>query len=197
MQERGWRVLLLSHPTFDFRIAVASFFIVQSSAASISGIPRLVAVLAAKDDEFFHTNSIRRRGPCGPENSKSGARCRAVGKIGGAEESAEPSRLAKDERRRLHWARERDTAQRPFGGMLLDLAGCVPLLARESALTRASLVESFGRGNQNLIVRHLKFSCPHRAGQSRKTRNEYLVFFTYDEPHWRTQFAQVVPGIWN
>ena len=117
----------------------------------------------------------------------SRARRRVGGRIGGAEESAEPSRLAKDERRRLHWARERDTAQRPFGGMLLDLAGCVPLLARESALTRASLVESFGRGNQNLIVRHLKFSCPHRAGQSRKTRNAYLVFFTYDEPHWRTQ----------
>ena len=114
-----------SHPTFDFRIAVASFLIVQSSAASISGIPRLVAVLAAKDDEFFHTNSIRRRGPCGPENSKSGARCRAVGKIGGAEESAEPSRLAKDERRRLHWARERDAAQRPFGGMLLDAFLCL------------------------------------------------------------------------
>ena len=127
----------------------------------------------------------------------STARGRVGGRIGGAEESAEPSRLAKDERRRLHWARERDTAQRPFGGMLLDLAGCVPLLARESALTRASLGEFFGRGNQNVIVRRLKFSCPHRAGQSRKTRNEYLVFFTYDEPHRRTQFANIVSGIWN
>ena len=110
----------------------------------------------------------------------STARGRVGGRIGGAEESAEPSRLAKDERRRLHWARERDTAQRPFGGMLLDLAGCVPLLARESALTRASLV-----------VRHLKFSCPHRAGQSRKTRYEYLVFFTYRITKLRSFGTQV------
>ena len=94
LQERGWRVLLLSHPTFDFRIAVTSFFIVQSSAASISGIPRLVAVLAAKDDDFFHTNSTRRRGPCGPENSRSGARCRAVGKSCARRASAKPRKAS-------------------------------------------------------------------------------------------------------
>ena len=100
LQERGWRVLLLSHPTFDFRIAVASFFIVQSSAASISVIPRLLVVLAAKDDDFFHTNSTRRRGPCGPENSRFGARCRAVGKSCARRASAKPrkaSQRAQDE----------------------------------------------------------------------------------------------------
>ena len=127
----------------------------------------------------------------------SRARGRFGGRIGGAEESAEPSRLAKDERRRLHWARERVAAQRPFGGMLLDLAGCVPLLARESALTRASLVESFGRGNQNLIVRHLKFSCPHRAGQSRKPVMNILYSLHMMSLIGRRKFAQVVSGIWN
>ena len=44
----------------------------------MSGIPRPVAVLAAKEDDCFHTNSLRRRRPCGPEISRLGARCRAV-----------------------------------------------------------------------------------------------------------------------
>ena len=100
----------LSRPTFDFRVPIAFFFTVQSSAASMSGIPRLVAVLAAKDDHFFHTNSLRRRRPCGPEISSFGSRCRAVVKScpGGA--FAEPRKASQ----RAHGLAAHE-ARTPFG----------------------------------------------------------------------------------
>ena len=76
----------------------------------MSGIPRLVAVLAAKDDHFFHTNSIRRRRPCGPEISSFGSRCRAVVKScpGGA--FAEPRKASQ----RAHGLAAHE-ARTPFG----------------------------------------------------------------------------------
>ena len=90
---------IVAYNIFEAAVAVAYIFlaggfIVQSSAASISGIPRLVAVLAAKDDDFFHTNSTRRRGPCGLENSRFGARCRAVGKSCARRASAKPRKAS-------------------------------------------------------------------------------------------------------
>ena len=76
----------------------------------MSGIPRLVAVLAAKDDHFFHTNSIRRRRPRGPEISSFGSRCRAVVKScpGGA--FAEPRKASQ----RAHGLAAHE-ARTPFG----------------------------------------------------------------------------------